>query len=72
LFCALWPTAYTIYALVRGQFDGFYAYFFMDPTAMPWGQLTLNVAGLCAVFIAGAFVFVGIDHVLARRATAAA
>jgi hypothetical protein len=72
LFCALWPSAYAVYALIRGQFDGFYAYFFMDPTAMSWGQLALNVAGLSAVFVAGAFVFVGIDHALARRGNAGA
>lgn len=70
LFCALWPTAYTLYALVRGQIDGFYAYFFMDPSAMSWGQLALNVAGLCAAFVAGAFVLVGVDHWLAKRASA--
>jgi hypothetical protein len=44
----------------------------MDPTAMSWGQLALNVAGLSAVFVAGAFVFVGIDHALARRGNAGA
>jgi hypothetical protein len=68
LFCALWPTAYTVYALARGQFDGFYAYFFMDPSAMSWGQLALNVAGLSAAFVAGAFVLVGLDHLLAKWA----
>lgn len=67
LFCALWPSAYTVYALARGQFDGFYAYFFMDPTAMSWGALALNVAGLCAAFVAGALVLVGLDHLLAKR-----
>lgn len=72
LYCALWPTAYTVYALVRGHFDGFYAYYFMDPSAMSWGQLALNVAGLCAAFVAFAFVLVGVDHVLAKRAGAAA
>lgn len=68
LFCALWPTAYTVYALVRGQLDGFYAYYFMDPSAMSWGALALNVAGLCAAFVAFAFVLVGVDHLLAKRA----
>ena len=67
LFCALWPSAYTVYALARGQFDGFYAYFFMDPTAMSWGQLAVNVAGLCAAFVVGALVLVGVDHLLAKR-----
>lgn len=72
LFCALWPTAYTVYALARGQLDGFYAYYFMDPSTMSWGALALNVAGLCAAFVAGALVLVGVDHVLARRAQAGA
>ncbi|UPT64622.1 MAG: Pr6Pr family membrane protein [Hyphomonadaceae bacterium JAD_PAG50586_4] len=72
LYCALWPTAYTVYALARGQFDGFYAYYFMDPSAMSWGALALNVAGLCAAFVAFAFVLVGVDHLLAKRSRAGA
>ncbi|GAM99739.1 integral membrane protein [alpha proteobacterium U9-1i] len=70
LFCALWPTSYAAYALTRGQFDGFYAYFFMDPTTLTWPELWLNVAGLSLAFVIGAFAFLTLDGAMARRAAA--
>lgn len=67
LFAALWPIAYSFYGLTRGALDGFYPYFFMDPSSAPWAQVTLNMAGLTAAFVAGALVFVAIDRALGRR-----
>lgn len=71
LFCALWPFAYAAYGLTRGAFDGFYAYYFMDPNELSWPQLALNVAGLSCAFVIGAFVFLALDGVLARRSAPA-
>lgn len=67
LFCALWPSAYAAYGLTRGAFDGFYAYYFMDPNELSWPQLTLNVAGLSLAFVIGAFSYLVLDGLLARR-----
>lgn len=67
LFAALWPIAYSVYGLARGAFDGFYPYFFMDPSSTPWAQVALNMGGLTIAFIIGALVFVAIDRALARR-----
>lgn len=67
-FAALWPLAYAAYGLARGRIDGFYPYFFMDPTSASWGQIALNLAGLVASFIIGALVVIAIDGALGRRA----
>ena len=71
LFCALWPSAYAAYGLTRGAVDGFYAYYFMDPNELSWPALALNVAGLSLAFVIGAFVYLALDGVLARRSASA-
>jgi hypothetical protein len=67
-FAALWPLAYAAYGLTRGQFDGFYPYFFMDPTTLSWVQIAINLLALVGAFIIGALVFVGASRALGRRA----
>lgn len=66
-FAALWPLAYAIYGLGRGAFDGFYPYFFMDPTTISYGQIALNLVGLVVAFLLGASVLLLISRVLGRR-----
>jgi hypothetical protein len=67
-FAALWPLGYAIYGLTRGAFDGFYPYFFMDPTSASYAQIALNLVGLVVAFLIGASIIIAIDHTLARRA----
>ena len=67
LFAALWPLGYAAYGLTRGAFDGFYPYFFMDPSTTPAPQVALNMGGLTLAFIIGALVLVALDRALARR-----
>ena len=68
---ALWAFApafaYFIYALLRGAADGWYAYWFMDPTALPPAQMATNVAILLLVFLVAALALVGLDKWLAQR-----
>lgn len=71
-FAALWPLAYAVYGLTRGAFDGFYPYFFMDPTSASYGAIALNLLGLVAAFLIGAALLIALDRVLARRRAAAA
>ena len=59
--------AYFIYALIRGSSDGWYAYWFMDPTSLPPAQMALNVVILLLAFSVLAIGFVGLDKWLARR-----
>lgn len=63
-FAALWPTAYSIYGLTRGAFDGHYPYYFMDPSSTPWLIVARNMAGLVAVFMIGALVLIALDRAL--------
>jgi hypothetical protein len=67
VFAALWPLVYAIYGLIRGAFDQFYPYFFMDPTAISYGQIALNLVGLVVAFLLGASVLLLVSRVLGRR-----
>ena len=68
---ALWAAvpgfAYFIYALIRGAADGWYAYWFIDPTALPPVQMATNVAILLLVFLLASLALVGFDKWLAQR-----
>ena len=68
---ALWAVvpsfAYFIYALMRGATDGWYAYWFMDPAALPAAQMATNVAILLTVLLIVALAFVGVDKWMALR-----
>ena len=65
---AVFPAlAYFIYALIRGSSDGWYAYWFMDPTSLPPVQMATNIVILLSIFSVVALVFVGLDKWLARR-----
>ena len=67
-FWAVVPAfAYFIYALARGAADGWYAYWFMDPTSLPPVQMATNVAILLFVFLLVALALVGLDKWLAQR-----
>lgn len=71
VFAGLWPLAYAVYGLTRGAFDGFYPYFFMDPTSASYVQIGLNVVGLFVAFLIGALLLIGISRALGRRAAVA-
>ena len=66
-FTAIWPAAYTLYAQIRGAADGFYPYFFTDPTRASWVQVLGNMAGLMAVFVVAALLLVGLANTRVRR-----
>jgi len=66
-FAGLWPLGYAVYGLTRGQVDGFYPYFFMDPTQASWLQIALNVSGLFVAFLIGAGVLIAVSRALGRR-----
>lgn len=66
LLAAAWPTIYSVYGLTRGALDGYYPYFFMDPTQAPWLIVARNMAGLVVAFILGALIFVTLDRLIAR------
>lgn len=67
LFAALWPLAYAVYGLTRGALDGFYPYFFMDPTSASYPQIALNLTGLVVAFMSGAGLLLLLSAALGRR-----
>jgi phage shock protein PspC (stress-responsive transcriptional regulator) len=58
---ALYPLAYLVYMLARGQFDGRYPYPFINPPKIGWMQTALNVGGIALGFLICGFVLVWID-----------
>lgn len=69
-FAAIWPAAYAAYGLGRGAFDGFYPYYFIDPTRASFVAVAINLLGLVVVFVIGALGFVALDRARGRRVAA--
>jgi hypothetical protein len=70
-FFVIWPLTYCAYALARGAFDGWYAYYFLDPTRATLPKLVMSIATQSSGFLVCALIFVGIDKMLGARAAAA-
>ncbi|MDP3736108.1 MAG: Pr6Pr family membrane protein [Hyphomonadaceae bacterium] len=66
--CVIWPVIYGVYALVRGSIDGWYAYWFLDPSAMELTQLLQTALALIVGFAAVGLVLITADRLLGRRA----
>lgn len=66
------PAVYLGYALARGRVDGWYPYFFIDPTTQSVASLLGNIAGVIAVFGIVAASAIAIDRRMGARAAALA
>ncbi|MGR3379191.1 Pr6Pr family membrane protein [Salipiger abyssi] len=60
----LWPLAYVGYALLRGEIEGIYPYFFVDPTAVGWSGVARWSGLLCVGFVSAGAMQVGIARLL--------
>lgn len=58
----IYPAAYLVYALWRGEFSGFHAYPFINTAELGYNRVLLNAGGLMLVFIAAGLLLVGIDR----------
>ena len=58
---ALFPVAYFLYVLGRGQLDHRYPYPFIDVGKLGWLQVGLNAGGIALAFILAGFALVWID-----------
>ena len=67
VFAVIPAFLYFVYALTRGAADGWYAYWFLNPTSLPPAQMATNIVILLSIFSVVALVFVGLDKWLARR-----
>ena len=59
---AIFPLAYFLYALARGQTDGRYPYPFIDVGKLGWQQVALNAAGIAFLFLLAGFALVWVDR----------
>ncbi len=65
----LFPVGYLVYSLVRGAFDGWYPYFFIDVSAIGYAQTLLNSALLSlGMLVAGYAVVAGTRAAASRHA----
>jgi hypothetical protein len=64
----VYPIAYLIIILIRGEFSGYYPYPFVDVTKLGYPQTLINSGGIAVAFIAVALLFVGIDKLMRRKA----
>lgn len=66
--CVIWPVVYGLYAFARGAADGWYAYWFLDPSKLDLGTLGLYSLILVVGFGAAGLALIAADGFLARRA----
>jgi hypothetical protein len=60
------PCLYFIYAVVRGQYEGRYAYFFINVAKLGWPQTLLNAAAICFAFVIAGWLLVWFGRRIAR------
>lgn len=61
----VYPVGYALYALVRGAFDGFYPYPFIDVSDLGYARVLMHVAGLAGAFLAGGTLVMALGQILA-------
>src|SRR3990167_1133301 len=60
----VYPVGYAIYAVLRGAFDGFYPYPFIDVSELGYARTLMNIALLAGAFIAGAVAVIALARML--------
>lgn len=61
-----YPALYFVYALLRGEFSGFYAYPFINTAELGYGNVLINAGGIMLAFIAAGLLLVGADKLMNR------
>lgn len=61
------PALYAGYALARGAIDGWYAYWFLDPSTQGPAALSISLGAMLAGFAAVAALLIGADRWLSGR-----
>ena len=60
------PAIYLAYALARGAIDGWYPYYFLNPSLQTGGELALSIAGVLAVLAIIAACAIAVDMRIGR------
>lgn len=63
----IYPVCYLAYAMVRGSFDGWYPYFFIDVSALGYQKAMLNAAVLSVGVLIIGFFIVFVSRMLHAR-----
>ncbi|HEY0629928.1 MAG TPA: Pr6Pr family membrane protein [Sphingomicrobium sp.] len=61
------PAAYLGYAFARGAIDGWYAYWFLNPTTQTAGELIISIVGVLALFSIIAAGAIALDRQLGKK-----
>jgi hypothetical protein len=64
---SVYPLAYVIYALIRGELLGSYPYPFIDVAALGYVQVLVNTAALWAAFLVLGFAVLGLSRMVRKR-----
>ena len=59
---AIWPAIYGVYAVARGAFDGWYAYWFLNPNDQSPLELLVSIVGVATLVMAIGALLVAIDR----------
>jgi hypothetical protein len=59
----LYPLVYLIYAMLRGNLEGFYPYPFLDINKLSYQRVILNCLGLTIVFIVLGLLLITVDKI---------
>lgn len=62
----VFPVAYFLYALVRGAFDDWYPYFFIDAGMLGYPRTLLNALGLSLGMLLAGYAIVALARLLSR------
>jgi hypothetical protein len=54
----VYPISYAVYSMVRGAFEGWYPYFFLNVTDLGYGRVAMNTLGLAALFLVAGLILV--------------
>lgn len=69
----IYPIAFLIYSLIRGELTGWYPYDFIDPAkAGGWGAVTINVLGITVGFLVLSSLLMLLSRLYHRQQGAAA
>ena len=69
LIWSIYPTAYMVYVLIRGEIIGRYPYGFIDPSAIGYQRTMINAVGLLVVFVALGLILVALARLQRRIST---
>jgi hypothetical protein len=64
---AMLPVIYFLYALGRGMIDGHYAYPFMNPVKLGWGQVAITALVMAAGFVIAGYAMIWLDRLFSRQ-----